>query len=207
MPVPSAVPFWLAQVDVDVDQAGVHFLGDLAAAASALVFCGVVVGNWKDGELPLPTPPEGKVGKVNLGAAETYWRRLHDVVSEDEAIAPIASTSTSTLNALASRHFVRLTVTVLTGVSRTRDLFVRWICWGWNCGLSSSQSIGTSFIARINSNFSIRVEGEQVLVEPKEVTKSSHVKRIGPRDPARREWSHREEWVEMNRRSIFERDD
>ena len=117
MPVPSAVPFWLAKVDVMSTRPGSTFLATLAAAASALVFCGVVVGNWKDGELPLPTPPEGKVGKVNLGAAERIGAGFTTSCPRMKPIAPIASTSTSTLNALASRHFVRLTVTVLTGVS------------------------------------------------------------------------------------------
>jgi len=105
----------------------------------------------------------------------------------------IATTSTSALSARATRHWVRVIVTVLgavaaaaagvsagastgasaaattgasTGVSTGATLsFAGTVGSVGTAGLSSSQSIGISFVALVKSNFSIRVEREQVLVD------------------------------------------
>src|ERR1035438_3539142 len=121
---------------------GSTLLAILAAAASALVFCGVTEGYWKEGESPLPKFPDGEVGKVYLGAAERIGAGFTTSCSTMKPAPPIARTSTSALSVLGIFQCVLLTGTVFSGVSG-----IALSSADGTTGLSSSQSIGISFLA------------------------------------------------------------
>jgi hypothetical protein len=100
------------------------------------------------------------VGNVNLGAAERADVGVNTSCPSMKPEPPIAKTSASALSPFASRHLVVLSVTVETGASVGEAGSL-----SGTTELSSSQSIGTSFEDTVESNFSIGVEREQVLVD------------------------------------------
>jgi len=110
----------------------------------------------------------------------TYWRGLHDVVSEDEAHR--ANRQHQHEHAERSRESP-LCPAHGDGLDRPLGIgpLVRWIC-GENCGAFVVPIHWDLPSLPINSNFSIRVEVNRFSGNLK-VTKSSHVKRNGRRVP------------------------